>query len=265
MRRTSRFLGTWTPVVLAVLVIRTFFVEAFMVPTGSMEDTILVGDFMLVSKLVYGVKLPFSNRIAVPVSRPRRGDIVVFRFPLDADRPQPETRFRRIFPPWLQVLPVFWDKERNFFAWYAPRSYIKRCVALAGDTVEYREKELYVNGARQDEPWVVHKDPRTLPGFDPLPAGFQQSWERGRFYQTELSPWVRDNFGPVVVPPGCIFAMGDNRDLSEDGRFWGPLELRHLRGRPIVTYLSSAAAPSMARVLVSPWALRLGRVGRLVR
>jgi len=264
-RGLRHFGREWGPVIIAVLLIRSFLVEAFMVPTGSMEDTILVGDFMLVNKFVYGIKLPFTDRTIVPVSSPKRGDIVVFRFPVDGDLPGPPERFVRLFPTGLQLLPLFWDRQTHFFTWYVPRNFIKRCVAVAGDTVEYRNKQLFVNGRPENRTSVMHKDPHTLRGFDPIPADFESWWLEGRFYQTELSPYVRDQFGPVVVPAGCIFPMGDNRDNSEDARFWGPLELRHLKGRPLVLYFSSAAAPNIARIVLSPWAIRLGRLGHLVR
>jgi len=265
----KRFLQEWVPVIIAVLLIRSFLVEAFLVPTGSMEDTIAIGDFMLVNKFVYGIKLPFTDHTLIGFSQPKRGDIVVFRFPLDGDVPEDSAnpgRYRRIFPSWLPLLPLFWDTQRHFFTWYVPRNFIKRGVAVAGDTVEIRDKELYINGRREVSPYAVHKFPYTLP---PLPeqmkSEFQRLWLNRSFYRSELSPYVRDNFGPVVVPPGHIFAMGDNRDNSEDSRFWGPLALRYIRGKPLILYFSSGAAPNIARIILSPWAIRFNRIGRLVR
>jgi signal peptidase I len=255
----------WLPVIVAVLLIRSFVVESFVVPTGSMEDTIEAGDAMLVNKFVFGIRVPFTEHNIVPVSTPRRGDIVVFRYPQDPEVPP---GCSRIFPSWLPLLPVFWDNQAGFLRFYTPTNLIKRCVALAGDTVEYREKELYINGVRQDEPKVRHKDYRMLPGFWAPPDSWQALWEGDQFYRTGYSPYVRDNFGPVVVPEGCVFAMGDNRDNSEDCRFWGPLPVRNIRGRPLVLYFSSKAAVqpvNIIRVLLSPWAIRLNRIGRLVR
>lgn len=260
-----RLVREWGPVVIAVLLIRSFFAEAFMVPTGSMLDTIAIGDFMLVNKFVYGVKLPLTDHVVLPVSNPKRGDIVVFRFPVDPDLPGAPGRVARIFPNWLPLLPLYWNKDTRFFQWYVPRNFIKRCVAVAGDTVEYRDKELYVNGQLQVEPHTVHKDRRHLPGLNPLPNDFQRSWEERRFYQTSLSRYIRDNFGPVVIPEGHIMAMGDNRDNSEDSRFWGPLSLRYLKGKPLFLYFASDAAPNIARIVLSPWAIRFDRIGRLVR
>lgn len=259
--------ATWLPVIIAVLLIRSFVVESFVVPTGSMEDTIAAGDAMLVNKFIFGIRLPFTEKTVVPVSTPRRGDIVVFRYPEDPDLP-PGGHCTRIFPSWLPVLPVFWDHSTRFFRWYTPLNLIKRCIAVAGDTVEYRGKQLYINGVRQVERYVTHKDYRELPGLEVPPDSWQGLWEGDRFYRTGYSPYVRDNFGPVVVPPGHIFAMGDNRDNSEDGRFWGPLPVRHVRGRPLVLYFSSTAAVqpvNIIKVLLSPWAIRLNRIGRIVR
>ena len=262
---TVRLLREWGPVIAAVLFIRSFVVEAFMVPTGSMLNTIEIGDFMLINKFVYGLKLPFTPRTAIRVSNPKRGDIVVFRFPQDPDHPEPAARYARIFPGWLPLLPIWWDCETRFLRWYAPRNFIKRCVAVAGDTVEYRGGLLRINGRIRSEPYAIHQDPDRLPGLEPRPADFQRSWEEDRFYETVLSPYIRDEFGPVIIPPGHIFCMGDNRDNSEDGRFWGPLPLEYVRGKPMVIYFSSRAGPDIIRILLSPWAIRFSRIGRIIR
>jgi signal peptidase I len=264
MRWLKNLVREWAPVIIAVLLIRSFVVEAFMVPTGSMLNTILIGDMMLVNKFVYGVKLPFTDNTIIPVSYPKRGDIVIFRFPLDPEVPEGASR---IFPAKLPLLPLFWSKTKGFFQWYTPLSLIKRCVAVAGDTVEYRDKQLYVNGKLQVEPYVQHVDSRTFPGLQGL-ENYQRPWERHGFFRTELSAYVRDQFGPVVVPPGCIFVMGDNRDNSEDARFFGPLELRHVRGKPLVIYMSTAAAGypiNIPKMVLSPWAIRFNRLGHLPR
>jgi len=275
MRRIAGFLKRmvreWTPVILAVLLIRAFIVESFLVPTGSMLDTIDIGDAMLVNKFIYGIKLPFTDRVIIPTSSPRRGDIIVFRFPADPDvpaDPRRPGRYQRIFPRWLPLLPLFWDSQRSFFTWYTPQNYVKRCVAVAGDTVEYRQKQLYVNGELRQERYVIHSDLRSLPPLPVPPADYQRAWEERRFFRTPLAAGVRDNFGPVVIPPGHVMAMGDNRDNSEDSRFWGPLELRHIKGRPLVMYFSSRAAtnpPNFLKIILSPWAVRLNRIGRLVQ
>jgi len=272
MKKIGRFLARtfreWGPVIIAVLLIRSFVVESFMVPTGSMLNTIAVGDFMLVNKFAYGIKLPFTHKTLIPVSNPKRGDIVVFRFPQDPDTPEPQDRYARIFPRWLPLLPIFWDRQAGFFKWYIPPNFVKRCVAVAGDTVEYRDKRLYINGRLQPEPYAIHEDSRHLAGMQPKPENYQSLWEQDRFYRTQLSAYVRDEFGPVVVPEGHILCMGDNRDNSEDGRFWGPLDLKYLRGKPLALYFSSSAVenpPNIPKILLSPWAIRLNRIGRIVR
>ena len=172
--------------VILALVIRTFVVQAFKIPSGSMEDTLLIGDHLLVNKFIYGVRNPFNNQVLIPVREPRRDEIFVFRFPLDPSR-----------------------------------DFVKRCIGLPGDTIEVRDKQLYRNGQLVEQPYAVHKDMRLF---------------------TRKSKWAtedekqRDNFKSFKVPEGQYFAMGDNRDLSNDSRFWGTVPARELRGTPVLIY-----------------------------
>jgi signal peptidase I len=174
--------------IILTVVIRGLVIQAFRIPTGSMEDTLLVGDFLFVNKMVYGseIDLGFSgNRLFYyrfpAIRQPRVGDVIVFRYPDDPSR-----------------------------------DFIKRCVAVGGQTVEIRDKVLYVDGHPREEPFAVHKDPRTLP--------------------RELGP--RDNFGPFVVPQDHLFMMGDNRDNSQDSRFWGALPVNLVKGKAMFLYWS---------------------------
>jgi len=174
--------------VVLALFIRTFIVQAFKIPSGSMKNTLLIGDHILVNKFIYGVKIPFTGgagtagNILIPVSEPDRGDIIVFRYPEDTDK-----------------------------------DFIKRVVGIEGDTVQVRDKELYINGKLQeDEPYAIHKDSRVIPG---------------RFS-------ARDNFGPVTVPEDKLFVMGDNRDNSHDSRFWGFVDLEAVKGKAFIIYWS---------------------------
>jgi len=167
--------------VVLALFIRTFIVQAFKIPSGSMKDTLLIGDHILVNKFIYGVKLPFTTVTIIPVSSPERGDIVVFKFPLDPDK-----------------------------------DFIKRVIAVAGDEVTIRDKKVYVNGELQPDEHAIFTDPHILP------AGIQP----------------RDNFGPVTVPAHHIFCMGDNRDNSHDGRFWGFVDLDDVKGKAFIIYWS---------------------------
>ncbi len=205
----------WTLFVLFLL--RAFVVQAYVIPSESMRNTFLPGDFLLVAKFVYGIQIPYTTLKVLEWNTPDRGDVVVFNFPLSLRR-----------------------------------DFVKRCVAVAGDTVEIRHKVLYVNGQRVEEPYVIHTDPREFPHIledllrDSLSPGedsltlraleaYQRSWEAKRFVN---EPRARDNFGPVVVPEGTIFVMGDNRDNSLDSRFFGPLPLSYVKGRPLVIYFS---------------------------
>ena len=167
--------------VILAMFIRTFVVQAFKIPSGSMQDTLLVGDYILVNKFIYGVKAPFTDYTVIPVKDPQRGDVVVFRYPEDPSK-----------------------------------DFIKRVVAVGGDTVEIRHKQVYVNGERQELPQAIHVDPRMIP----------------------QSVQPRDFFGPVTVPEDKLFTMGDNRDESNDSRFWGFVDVSALRGKAFMIYWS---------------------------
>ena len=186
-------------IVLAAIV-KAFLIQTYMVPTGSMEKTILVGDFLFGNRLSYGIKVPFKNKFIVQWKKPERGQIVIFKYP------------------------------------YANKLFVKRCVGLGGDTIQVINKILYVNHKKMIEPYVQHIDPVTYPPLDIDSSLIQQYWENKEFLYTGLS--VRDNFGPVVVPKGCYFMMGDNRDNSDDSRFWGPLKNKYVVGTPLFIYFS---------------------------
>jgi signal peptidase I len=186
MSRSSRSIvreyleaALWALVLTAVL--RAFVIQAFRIPSESMRDTLLVGDFLFVNKFEYGPKIPFTHVRLPGLHAPRRGDVIVFQFPQDPSK-----------------------------------DFIKRCVAVGGETVEIKEKQVYVNGRRIDEPYVRHTDPNIRP------AGFD----------------FRDNFGPFTVPKGEMFMMGDNRDNSNDSRYWGTLPMDLVKGRAMFLYWS---------------------------
>jgi signal peptidase I len=202
---TGRWMWEWTKAIstaiLLFLCVRTFLVEAFKIPTGSMEGTLLIGDFLLVNKAVYGAEIPLTHRRLPAFSEPTRGDVVVF------------------LPPH--------DPQKN---------YVKRIVGVPGDTLEMHDKVLTRNGLPLDEPYVRHTDPlgdqqdqKMLWQLDFL----VDSTQTYRTYQPS-----RDNWGPLVVPPGKLFALGDNRDRSEDSRYWGFLDVQAVKGKPMFVYYS---------------------------
>jgi signal peptidase I len=186
-RRRSPFRETVELVVMALvlaLLLRTFVVQAFRIPTGSMEDSLLVGDFILVDKVTYGAWVDFAvveGRLP-GLRQPRTGDIVVFKYPLDTTK-----------------------------------DFIKRLIAGPGQTVEIKDRQIYVDRELiQEPPKSKHIDPRMLPS----------------------SYSNRDNYGPVTVPDGQYFFMGDNRENSKDSREWGFVPKDHIKGKALIVYLS---------------------------
>lgn len=167
--------------VLLALFIRTFIIQAFKIPSGSMLPTLQIGDHLLVNKFRYGVKNPFSGDVFIPWGKPKQGDIVVFRFPQD----------RSV-------------------------DYIKRVIGVSGDTVVIKNKKVFVNDRAADETNAHFSSNSIIPAA----AG------------------PRDNFGPVKVPEGKIFVMGDNRDNSYDSRFWGFVDQRDVLGKAFMIYWS---------------------------
>lgn len=202
----------WTALIIAAFLM-FFFIQAFKIPSGSMRMTFLEGDHLFVNKFIYGFHVPFSDGKRVFSLRSvARGDIVVFKCPQEA----------------LTV------SER---AAGIKKDYIKRCVAVAGDTVEIKDKKLFVNGIPVDESYVEYDDPSVYQSFNLFndENEYQQAWEQGKF--TTIPPnFIRDNFGPVTVPPDSYMMLGDNRDYSFDSRFWGPLSDKFIKGKALVIY-----------------------------
>ncbi len=215
--------------IIFVLFLRAFFIQTFHVPSGSMEKTVLIGDFLMVNRFVYGMKIPFTEKYFIRFSYPKRGDIIVFTYPLGRE------------------------------------NYVKRCVGLSGDTIEVRDKTLYVNGIAQNEPYVEHSSWTTYPPLDIPSDIYQNLWENRKFATPtyrDVAYRLRDNFGPVVVPKGYVFGMGDNRDNSWDSRFWGPIPLNYISGVPIFVYWSMNANVPLSNILKK---IRWGRIGKIIR
>jgi signal peptidase I len=188
---------------LIAIVIRTFAVQAFKIPSGSMLSTLQIGDHILVNKIILGtpVDIPFTsiNLFRMPgIREPQRGDIVVFKYPEDPKR-----------------------------------DFIKRVIAVGGDIVESRDKTVFVNQSKLIEPYVQHVDMLVKPRIMDK----------------------RDNFGPITVPKGMVFVMGDNRDQSYDSRFWGFVDETQIKGKAMIIYWSWDSDKT--------W-VRFSRIGRLV-
>ena len=213
--------------ILLFLVVRAFLVEAYRIPSGSMERTLLVGDFLLVNKLVYGAEIPFTSKRLPAVHQPRYRDVVVFKFPEDPTK-----------------------------------NYVKRLVGLPGDTLSMRGGTLVRNGKPQDEHrFVTHIEPN---GDQ---AGEEFDWQREFLVmRSAVAPTYhpsRDNWGPIVVPANHYFMLGDNRDDSQDSRYWGFVADSLVLGSPIVVYYSYAHDSTIAL----DWLRRVrwNRLGEVVR
>ena len=172
------------PIIIAILIalfIRTFIVQAFKIPSSSMEPTLLVGDHLLVNKFIYGIKNPFTEIKLFQFKKPQRGDIIVFIYP----------------------------KDRS-------KDFIKRVICLEGEKVEIIHNKIYINDKLMDDPWG---------------------------YFSEKSDWTKylqpmERFGPVFVPKDSLFVLGDNRDNSQDSRFWGYVNVNEVKGKAFIIYFS---------------------------
>jgi len=161
--------------------LRAFVIQAFRIPSESMRDTLLVGDFLFVNKFEFGPKIPFTHIRLPGLRAPRHGDVIVFQYPQDPNK-----------------------------------DFIKRCIATGNQTLEVRNKQVLLDGHAIREPYAIHTDPNTRP------AGYDD----------------RDFFGPVTVKPNELFMMGDNRDNSNDSRYWGTLDMDLVKGRAMFLYWS---------------------------
>jgi signal peptidase I len=173
--------------VILALFIRTFVVQAFKIPTGSMENNLLIGDHLLVNKFIFGPSISPWERALLPERDIRRGDVIVFKYPEDLER-----------------------------------DFIKRVIGLPGETLEVRDKRVYINGKRIDEPYVHFLEPPQGP------AAF-----------SEVTSYdLRERYGPITIPAGKYFVMGDNRDNSQDSRYWGLLPRENVKGLAMMIYWS---------------------------
>jgi signal peptidase I len=210
--------------VVLFLVLRSFLIQTFVITSGSMEETLLVGDFLMVNRAAIGGRVPLTN-IRIPgYSEVRRGDVLVFD------------------PPHEDELKL-----------------VKRLIGLPGDTLQMLNRVLYLNGEAQDEPYLKHSD--VSDEMHPW-----MSWQREYLADTvdpmSYAP-TRDTWGPLVIPEGNYFMMGDNRETSLDSRYWGLLEEWRLEGRAVFNYFSY----NKESYRPFPWIreVRWGRIGGAIR
>jgi signal peptidase I len=181
--------------VVLALFVRTWVFQAFKIPTGSMEPGLLVGDHLIVNKMVFAPASGSLERAILPGRDIQRGDVIVFKYPVEPDR-----------------------------------DFIKRVIGLPGDTLELRNKVVHINGAAISEPYAHYLEP-------PSASGTGNPADR------------REQYGPITVPPGQYFMMGDNRDNSEDSRYWGFMPASYVKGEALFIYFSLEEGASMARIM----------------
>lgn len=193
-------IAEWTVTILLLLFGTTMLVQAYVIPTGSMKDTLLIGDHLLVDKLAYAPPGAISRNL-LPYRPIKRGDIIVFRYPLELHN-----------------------------------TFVKRAVGLPGDRIKIVDKVLYVNGKAMKEPYIIHR-----PGY----VDYYKHFFPGESYpylrkeaQEMLERHLDRKTGELVVPDDCYFALGDNRDESDDSRFWGFVPRQNIIGKPLIIYWS---------------------------
>jgi signal peptidase I len=228
--RLARWFDSWMRslgmALVLFLVIKTFFFEAFQIASGSMTRTLLTGDFLFVNKALYGAQIPGTKARLPGFRNPRRGDVIVFAYPLDPTQ-----------------------------------DYVKRVIGTPGDTVQMRSGEVWVNGRALAEPYVI----RTRPYSDDVRPEFD--WQRPYYLTASEEARLlyhpsRDTWGPLVVPRGKYFVLGDNRNDSSDSRYWGFVDASAVKGRTLLVYFSYDRENHDAL----PWLMdiRWSRLGSLI-
>ena len=189
-------------VFLIVFILRAILFGNFNIPTGSMETTLPIGDFLIVNKTAYGIRMPFSNKVIIKTGEPERGDIVVFHYPV-----------------------------------YTGVDFIKRVIGLPGDRISYIDKVLYINGKKMPQTFVRNKVVLDDSPTDPVKI-YQENLGKVKHNIIDM-PWRKSmNFRNLVVPKGEYFVMGDNRDNSADSRYWGFVPEKDLVGKAMFVWMS---------------------------
>ena len=200
-RKKSQFREWTEAIVIAILLalfIRTFIIQAFKIPSGSMKPTLLIGDHLLVNKFIFGIKFPFTDQYIVQFKKPKKGDIIVFKWPRD------ETK-----------------------------DFIKRVIGIEGDKVEIKLDQLFINGEKIESKKIGTYSDMEISHADKL---VENLYGRNHFILDMVKR--HENFGPKIVPKGSVFVMGDNRDNSLDSRGWGFVSTNKIRGKALIIYWS---------------------------
>lgn len=193
------FCRSFFPIFLIVLIFRSFLFEPFRIPTGSLEPTLLVGDFLVANKYSYGIRLPVWEKKIIAVGEPKTGDIAVFRWP-----PDPEY------------------------------NYIKRVIGIPGDKIEYKNKQLIINGKPVEQEFVEN----TLDESSKKIVKKYRENLNGVVHEIYIRPEVKAQDFTLTVPNGHYFMMGDNRDDSADSRYWGFVSEEYLKGKALFVWMS---------------------------
>ena len=200
--RLVEYARSFFPVFLIVLLLRSFLVEPFRIPSGSMMPTLLIGDFILVNKFIYGIRLPVTDTKLIEIGTPQRGDVIVFRYPKDPTTP-----------------------------------FIKRVVGLPGDEIAYFDKVLYINGKPAPQE-VLGTYEGHGSGVNMTGASLRKERLDDREHELLVQPGIPSAEGRMVVPEGNYFVLGDNRDNSRDSRYWGTVPDENLIGRAFLIWMN---------------------------
>jgi len=184
--------------ILLALFIRTFVIQAFKIPSGSMKPTLIIGDHLLVNKFIYGIRIPLIDRFLIQFNKPERGDILVFKWPKDESK-----------------------------------DFIKRVIGIEGDIIEIKNDILYVNGKKVVAEYTSKYNDNDISEAD----RYEEFLGENKHYI--LDQYVKyEDFGPITVPEYSVFVMGDNRDNSQDSRYWGFVTLNKIKGKALIIYWS---------------------------